>query len=258
MLTKEQQIGIFWDKITNIFQLSVKPTPRITLSQYAKDHFIIPAGEPEPGSYRVDRTPYMKDILDAITDPAVEEVVLMSSSQIGKTVAIILALFYYIDYDPCNILVVYPTTKDCEKFSKLKLDKYVQSCRSVRKLISPNSKEKGASTITTKVYPGGSMFIASAGIPAQLASLTVRVVLLDEIDRYDELSGSGSNAEGGPVGMAIQRSAVFGNRKIIMTSTPNTKGNSRIADEYNISTKGTYNLQCIHCEEYFPLIELLS
>ena len=46
--------------------------------------------------------------MDAVTDPAIEEVVVMSAIQCGKTELILNPMAYYIAYDPFPCLIVMP------------------------------------------------------------------------------------------------------------------------------------------------------
>ena len=50
--------------------------------------------------------------MDAISDGGVESVVVMSSSQVGKSEALNNCVGYYIDQDPAPIMVVMPTERD--------------------------------------------------------------------------------------------------------------------------------------------------
>jgi phage terminase large subunit GpA-like protein len=52
--------------------------------------------------------------MDAINDPAIETVVVMSSAQVGKTEIINNIVGYYIHQDPAPMLVVQPTEKMAE------------------------------------------------------------------------------------------------------------------------------------------------
>lgn len=58
----------------------------------------------EPGQWSTNRTPYLKGIMDAFTDPLVDEITVMSASQVGKTEAILNMLGYIIDQDPVRRL----------------------------------------------------------------------------------------------------------------------------------------------------------
>jgi phage terminase large subunit GpA-like protein len=50
----------------------------------------------------------MRGVMDAISDPAVRQVVVMSAAQVGKTEVLLNVIGYHIDQDPAPILVVQP------------------------------------------------------------------------------------------------------------------------------------------------------
>lgn len=51
-------------------------------------------------------------------DPEEERVTVMKSMRVGYTKIVDLAIGYYMDADPCSMLVVQPTIDDAEGFSK--------------------------------------------------------------------------------------------------------------------------------------------
>jgi phage terminase large subunit GpA-like protein len=77
----------------------------------------------------------------------------------------------------------------------------------------------------------------------------VRLVLLDEVDRFPPSAGT----EGDPVKLAIKRTANFWNRKVIVTSTPTTKGASRIEAAWEESDQRFYEVPCPVCGGYQTL-----
>ena len=100
----------------------VAPPPILTVSQWADRYRKLSAeSAAEPGQWNTDRAPYQREILDAVNDPACEEVVIMSSAQVGKTELILNTIGYYVDYDPAPILVVQPTLDMAQAFSKDRL-----------------------------------------------------------------------------------------------------------------------------------------
>lgn len=66
-----------------------KPPEDLTVSEWAdKYRRLSPEASAEPGPWRTSRTPYLRDIMDAFTDPKVRRLVMVSSSQIGKALAL--------------------------------------------------------------------------------------------------------------------------------------------------------------------------
>ena len=78
---------------------ALKPPPAMTLSEWADRYRVLSAeSSAEPGRWHTDKAPYQREIMDAIGDPHIRKVVIMSAAQIGKTDAFILnPLGYYID-----------------------------------------------------------------------------------------------------------------------------------------------------------------
>ena len=91
--------------------------------------------------------------------------------------------------------------------------------------------------------------MAGANSAASLASRPVRLVLLDEVDRFPPSAGT----EGDPVKLAVKRSTTFWNRKVILTSTPTTKGASRIEAAWEESDQRVYEVPCPVCGGYQAL-----
>ena len=59
----------------------VSPPPRLTVSQWADRYRRLSAeSAAEPGQWNTDRAPYQREIMDAVNDPMVEDIVIMSSA----------------------------------------------------------------------------------------------------------------------------------------------------------------------------------
>ena len=79
----------------------LRPPPELTISAWADaNRRLSSEASAEPGQWRTSRAEYQRGIMDAISDGAVESVVIMSSSQVGKSEALGNAVGYYIDQDP--------------------------------------------------------------------------------------------------------------------------------------------------------------
>lgn len=209
-----------------------------------------PEASAEPGSWRTDRVPYLRGIMDAFSEPIVQMVVVMSSSQIGKTEIVNNVVGYYIDQDPGPMLVLQPNVEPMAKaWSKDRFAPMLRDSPRLRgKVHDPRSRDSG-NTILHKIFPGGHITVAGANSPAGLSSRPIRIVLFDEIDRYPASAGT----EGDPLELAIARTQTFYNRKIGMFSTPGVKGVSRIEKAYSESDRRRYFVPCPACGTMQPL-----
>jgi phage terminase large subunit GpA-like protein len=204
----------------------------------------------EPGRWRTDRVPYLREVMDAVSDREVNEVTFMASSQVAKTELILNVLGYYIDHDPAPMLIVQPTQKPmAESFSKERLAPMLRDTPCLRGKVADAKSRDSGNTILQKQFPGGFVAIAGANSPSSLASRPVRVVLLDEVDRFPESAG----AEGDPAALAERRTETFWNRKVIRTSTPTIRSVSRIEAAFEEGDRRRYHVPCPDCGEYQPL-----
>ena len=229
----------------------LKPPPELTLSQWADRYRVLSAeSSAEPGRWHTDKAPYQREIMDAIGDPHIRKVVIMSAAQIGKTDAFILnPLGYYMDYAPAPILVMQPTLDMGQTFSKDRLAPMIRDTPELRDKVDVKSRYSG-NTIMKKNFPGGHITIVGANSATGLASRPIKVLLADEVDRYPASAGT----EGDPLSLAQKRQTTFWDKKTVIVSTPVLKGQSRIETEFNQSTREEWNVPCPACGHYQPLV----
>ena len=188
----------------------LRPKEEMTISQWADRNMVLPDGSNEAGHFNTGSVPYQKEIMDAITDIRVRDVTIMSSSQVGKTTIILCGIGYYIDHEPSTQLMVLPTLTLGEKFSKTRLAPMVRDIPVLRGKIAPAKAKDSDNTILFKQYAGGYIVISGANSPASLSSMPIRVIWMDEVDRYPASAGG----EGDPVTLAEKRATTFWNKKI--------------------------------------------
>jgi phage terminase large subunit GpA-like protein len=222
----------------------LKPPPDLTISDWAdQNRRLSSEASAEPGQWRTSRAEYQRGIMDAISDPAAETVVIMSSSQIGKSESILNMVGYHIDHDPAPIMVVMPTERDAETWSKDRFSPMARDTPCLQgKIADPRSRD-GNNKILHKRFPGGHLTIVGANAPSGLASRPIRLLLCDEVDRYPFSAG----AEGDPVNLAKKRTVTFWNRKIVLVSTPTNKGASRIETAFEESDQRRFWVPCPTC-----------
>lgn len=227
-----------------------EPRPKITVSEWADNYRkLSPESSSEPGQWHTSRTEYLRGILDAVTDTDIETVVVMSSAQVGKTEIILNAIGYHIDWDPCPMLVLQPTQDMGSTFSKDRLSNMLRDTTPLQNKVAPSKSRDSENTILHKSFAGGHVSIVGANSPTGLASRPIRIVMLDEVDRYPASAGK----EGDPVSLANKRTTTFWNRKAILVSTPTIKGLSRIEAAYHETDQRRFNVPCHDCGTYQPL-----
>ena len=218
------------------------PPEKLKVSEWAgKYRILAQESSSEPGKWRNERTPYLREIMDTARDRSVKEIVIMSSAQVGKSECLLNVIAYHIDIEPCPILLLQPTIQMAEDFSKDRIGPMVRLSPRLSEKIAVSRSREGTNTILHKTFPGGHLVVSGSNSPASLASRPIRLLAIDEVDRMEATS------EGDPVALAEKRTITFHNRLVIKVSTPTIKDISRIERAFNRSDKRYFFVPCPHC-----------
>jgi phage terminase large subunit GpA-like protein len=224
---------------------ALTPPSELRLSEWADLYRVLSSeSSAEHGAWLTATAPYEKEIMNAISDPDVPRVVVQKASQMGVTdAAIVNPIGYFATEDPCPILVVQPTIEIAEAFSTDRLAPMIRDSPHVRDRFSDPRSRDSQNTLRRKAFKGGYVAIGGANSAASLSGRPVRVVLLDDVDRYPPSAGT----EGNPLQLAIARTSAFYNRKIVIVSSPGIVGVSHIEREIAQTTCEFWYLPCAHC-----------
>lgn len=232
------------------WRLGLELPPRLTISQWSDAHRYIAAGTgPEPGRWRSDRTPYVREPMDAFNDPDVTYVVLKWSSQVAKTEVLMNTTAYYICQDPAPQMFILPDLQLADSFSRSRFGPTINATPQLVERIGAHQSRSSATTILEKQYPGGDIVFAGANSPSSLASRPRRVMLFDEIDKYKANIGN----DGDPIKQGIQRTQTFYNRKIGLASTPTLENLSAIDEWFKRSDQRYFEVPCDACGTFQSL-----
>jgi phage terminase large subunit GpA-like protein len=228
-----------------------RPPEAITGTQWAEKNRVMSRENcPLPGPYRVSVTPFIKEILDCVTDPIVEKIVCQKSAQVAWTDGVVNnSVGYYVDHEPSPMLILFPTGKMAERYSKEKLAPMIRDSEALRgKIAEPKSRDSG-NTILSKNFTGGHLELIGSNAPANLAMSPIRIVIIEEPDRCAANSGG----EGNSLKIVFERTKAFHNRKIILGGSPTIKGLSEIEREMKLTDQRRFLVPCPICGEYQEL-----
>ena len=251
MMTGEQiiaELGSF-DGAAEILQAwrdGMAPEPALLVSDWADKHRMLGSlGSAEPGPWRTNRTPYLRDVMDALSPahPA-RRVVFMKGAQVGGTECGNNWIGYVIHHAPGPMLAVQPTTELAKRFSDQRIDPLVEETPAIRQRVAPARSRDSGNRQLSKEFPGGQLVMTGANSAVGLRSMSARFLFLDEVDAYPgDVEG-----EGDPVALAEARARTFGwRRKTLLVSTPTISGLSRIEREYLASDQRRFFVPCPHC-----------
>ena len=226
------------------------PPDDLTVSQWAEAKRRLSAeSAAEPGPWRTERTPYLREPMDAFTDPKVRHIIMVAASQVGKSEFLNNCIGYIIDEDPGSILFVHPTTIDAQEYSKLRIAPMLRDSPALRQKIAAPKSRDSHNTILQKAYPGGILTMCGSTEAHALASKPIRYVFGDERDRWATSAGN----EGDPWDLAMARQTTFYNAKAVEVSTPTIKNASAIEAAYYTGTMERWHSRCPHCGEYHEI-----
>lgn len=237
--------------VAEIWREFGSPPPSDSVSGWAGKKRYIAKG-PERGDWHNERTPYLVEPMDCMSEASpYERVVMMFATQLGKTEVIYNTAFQRIEQAPQDMMIVQPTLNDAKEHSTQRFMPAVPHMPGVAERIATTRSRDESSTWRAKSIRGGAtIFFGGANSARSLASKPLGLAFLDEIDGYpDDVDGEGS-----PIALVEERMSNFSNRKLLLCSTPTLKDYSKIEGEYIASDQRKYHVPCPHCGEHQVLV----
>lgn len=224
----------------------LKPTSILSVSDWSdKNRFLSSESAAEPGRWKTSRTPYLEEVGDnAGPNSPVIDIVAVKGVQLGFTENGLNIVGLWLDIAPCPVMYIMPTIDMGKSLSKIRLTPMIENCPNLRDKIKSNKVKDSGNTILEKSVPGGMLTIVGANSPAGLSSKPVKILVMDEVDRYPLSAGD----EGSPIDLAIKRTSTFGaKRKVYMLSTPTLEKTSVIQKAYLLTDQRKYFVPCPEC-----------
>ena len=238
------------NKLLSKVLAGMTPPDDLTVTEWAeKNRRLSSESSAEPGPWRTERTPYLREVMDAFTDPKIHHIVFASASQVGKSEVLNNCIGDIIDQDPGSILFIHPTNVDAKEYSKLRIAPMIRDCPTLREKVAAPKSRDSSNTILQKTYPGGILTMCGSTEAHALASKPIRYVFGDERDRWAASAGN----EGDPWDLAMARQTTFYNAKAVEVSTPTIKNASAIEAAYATGTMERWKSRCPHCGEYHEI-----
>jgi phage terminase large subunit GpA-like protein len=223
--------------------LSLLPPPRLSLPDWIESEVRLPAGvSATPGKVRLWKP--QRGIAEAIGDPTIERVSVLKGVRVGYSTLLTAAVASFAANEPSPILLLMPTESDARDVVVSDIEPTFEATPAIRGMLSADADETGRNTLLHRRFPGGSLKIVAAKSPRNLRRHNVRVLLIDECDAME------SGAEGSPIMLAEKRTLSFGNRKIVMGSTPVYEETSHILRAYAASDRRVFEVPCPECGSF--------
>lgn len=206
------------------------PPAPMTVSEWADAHRMLSRkGSSEPGQWRTNRTPYLREPMDCLSPSSPwRRVVLMFGSQMGKTEVVLNWLGAIIHLWPGPTLLVQPTLDMAKRLNRQRLDPLLRETPALADLIAPSRSRDSGNTMFLKEFRGGMFVLTGANSGSGLQSMPAANLAADEVSSYP----LEADDKGDPLENAETRTSTFPMGKILITSTPGTRGMCRITQEF--------------------------
>lgn len=234
------------EKLLGSFYRAMQPKERLKVSEWMEKNFYLTKNS-EPGIFRFKRTPYTREIADALgVDSPYMRVVVKKSSQVGLSTIAEGWMGYCADYAKSSIMMVMPNEKVLKRASRNKVQPMIDASPALRKIFSEKKSRDSANSATEKEFDGGTLYLASAAASSDLSSIPVRFANSDEYSRFPlSVQGEGSASD-----LIDARMITYGKRsKHLKNSTPTIEGECLVSKDYELTDKRNYFMPCPSCRE---------
>lgn len=225
---------------------AIRPKAPMLVSEWADANRVLSGeGSAEAGAWKTSRTPYLREIMDALSeDSTCRKVVFKKSSQVGGTEAGSNWLGYIMAHAKGPVAVVMPTEKAMLDWASQKFDPMAKDTPAIAAVMANRSNRAGDNSAARKRFTGGILYFKTAGSTTELKSTSLRYYIADEVDEWDW-----TTLQGDPLGLLEIRATTFHDRKGFVVSSPTLKDASRIEEQFDLGDQRHFMVACPHCEE---------
>ena len=237
-------------KTANLFKKairqSLKMPEEMLVSEWAERYRELDGTSNLSGRWSNNVTPYLNEIMNTINDEAIRETYFCKGSQIGGTEVLFNMIMYIIDKAPAPAMIVYPTDDLAKDISNTRLKPALGLTKQIREKFVENSSKE----LRLK-FKSMNLYLRSGGSPSKLASLAIKYLFFDEIDKM----GGASKKEASPYALAMERTKTYRSKsKVYACSTPTLSTNYIWGLHDNADEVRHYLVPCPHCHEKIELL----
>ena len=226
-----------------------KPQERMRPSAWAERHRVLSRMQSaRPGKWKNAQAPYLAGLMDLCARRGVEEITIVKAAQMGVSEALRNVVGCYAHQEPDPILLVLPDEQTGRKIVAQRIVPLLRTTPCLAELFTSASRDIQLRHVS--LANGFTLRLGWSGSPASLASDPCRVVINDEVDKFQPWSGRESD----PISLGYARTQTYeGRRLIVNVSTPTTADGLITRRFEAASTKLRFHVPCPHCDTYQPL-----
>lgn len=229
------------------FKRGVQPRDLITVSQWADRNRWLRSGTNAPGRWNTALTPYLREIMDALSEHSpVRNVVFKKSSGVGGSEVMMNWLGYVMHHlQNKDMLVVVPTIELRDRSFNPRMAKMLEESEVLQGVATRASRDKTNRADVVEYGAHARIIRSGANSPDSLRSDHLPYVIADEVSAYPWDVGG----EGDPMTLIENRQRTYSRAKSYFISTPTNDGQCRISLLFARSDQRRYHVPCPHCGE---------
>ncbi|MFA9204928.1 MAG: phage terminase large subunit family protein [Bacteroidia bacterium] len=226
----------------------------LSLSQWAEQNFYLSA----ESSYREGKWvayPFQRELMDAISNDEVSEVVVQKSARLGYSKTLTAAIAYFAEHKRRNQCIWQPTDEDRDDFVKDEIEPMIRDVPCMERVFPKRLSRHKDNTLRQKRFLGSTLHMRGGNAAKNYRRISIDCGYLDEASAFErDIGRSKKDKEGDPASLARKRTEGATFPKFVIGSTPKIKGldlteERRLACEMQVE----YFIRCIHCSEEHPL-----
>lgn len=220
--------------------------PPMTLSQWAETYFFLSA-EASHTQGRWVAYPFQRGWMDAFSNDDIEEVTVRKAKRVGYTKTLLAFIAYNAAHRRRKQALWQPTDDDRDSFVKSEVEPMLRDVDAL-KAVAVKGKED---TMKLKSFLGSMLHILGGKAARAYRRITVAVVMLDEVDGFDQKIEKSSD----PITLARGRLEGASFPKLVAGTTPRVATLSHIEyREEHADALMRYCVTCPHCDIEHPVI----
>lgn len=223
-----------------------RPPERLRVSEWADRHrYLDPIASGAGARYSSALTPYARAWMDSANEPHVRQVTICAGTQIGKSETMHNVIGYAVAQDPGPAMLVVPRNVDIPTAVQRRILPMLQASPVLLEQLTDSARDLKKRELA---FRRSVLYVRSSQSPADLASVPVRYLLVDEADKFPRWAGK----EASPIDLARERTRTFWNSIVYVVSTPTTRDGT-IQREFDDGDRRRYHVPCPHCGRFQTL-----
>jgi len=223
------------------------PKASLLPSEWAEKYRVLKSQAQEKGPLNMDRTPYLRGVIDAPAVLGCSDVVFAKPAQVAGTEGMVSILGYFAHFEPCSIGVVLADEKTADYIGRERIQSMFQDSPELSRLI--NSERFSKTEI--KLLNGSFIQVVWASSVAQLGTKNFRIMINDEVDKEGYYAKS---KEASALSLSDERTESYLNGLHFYLSTPTLETGNIYQLLKSCDAVFDFHVPCSKCGRRQPLI----